>query len=121
MPRSPLYATLNTVSEEQPAASRNRQVPGWPDPLALGLAAHRRALLLRLRWHDSGARERTLRLRGSSDSRYLHDQRTVVGDREQRRRGLTGLQGRIVGQDVIQLPGRLLGGKGLGDTQRPQS
>lgn len=54
----------------------------WRDPIALGFAAHRGALLLRLRWHDSNRHDagrhdadrptsnrRGLRLRVSAHSR----------------------------------------------------
>ncbi len=39
----------------------SRNDPRWRDPLSLGWQAHRRLLLLKLRWHQSSAR------RGSGD------------------------------------------------------
>ena len=33
----------------------------WRDPLSMGWQAHRRILLLRLRWHSSSERRRDLR------------------------------------------------------------
>lgn len=35
--------------------------PAWRDPLSIGWQAHRRILLLRLRWHTSSARRRDVR------------------------------------------------------------
>jgi len=39
--------------------SENKTEPAWRDPLSVGWQAHRRLLMLRLRWHASSSRRRT--------------------------------------------------------------
>lgn len=37
----------------------SKGAPGWRDPLSLSFSAHRRVLLLRLRWHAAAENRRT--------------------------------------------------------------
>jgi hypothetical protein len=50
MPNGRSRATVEDIVTE------NRTEPAWRDPLSVGWQAHRRLMMLRLRWHESSGR-----------------------------------------------------------------